>query len=285
MIFSLPRPLVVALGCALLLMPSGAGARPQQTDGAAPLSNGTPRGETARIGPASHILPPSSYRFPVNQNFVYQVEWRLWDAGTATLGLTSDGAGVMRPSATADSSGVVSVLYPVHDRFQAVFDPRTFCSQSLTKHVEEGFHERETLISFNYGRRRSMLDETNLKNNQRKHQEMDIPGCVTDVISGIFYVASLPLQPKASYSFPLNDGGQTVDVTVQAEGRETITTPAGVFPTIRVSPQASSGPVKDKGRIWIWYSDDARRIPVQMRARMFWGTLTFRLLRIDKKTP
>ena len=53
--------------------------------------------------------------------------------------------------------------------------------------------------------------------------------------------------------------------------------------TIRVSPEASAGMLKNRGRIWIWYSDDARRIPVQMRARMFWGTLTFRLLRIEKK--
>ncbi|MGE0406701.1 MAG: DUF3108 domain-containing protein, partial [Candidatus Korobacteraceae bacterium] len=82
----------------------------------------------------------------------------------------------------------------------------------------------------------------------------------------------------------LNDGGETVDVTVQAEASEAITTPAGEYKTIRVAPQAASGPVKDKGRMWIWYSDDANRIPVQMRARMFWGTLTFRLLRIDKKT-
>ncbi|HEV8182940.1 MAG TPA: DUF3108 domain-containing protein [Candidatus Angelobacter sp.] len=35
--------------------------------------------------------------------------------------------------------------------------------------------------------------------------------------------------------------------------------------------------------MWVWYSDDAARIPVQMRARMAWGTLTFSLLRVDKK--
>jgi hypothetical protein len=74
-----------------------------------------------------------------------------------------------------------------------------------------------------------------------------------------------------------------VDVTVTAEARETVTTPAGTYKTLRVSPQATSGPVKDKGQIWIWYTDDATRIPVQMRARMFWGTLTFRLLRVEKK--
>jgi len=35
--------------------------------------------------------------------------------------------------------------------------------------------------------------------------------------------------------------------------------------------------LKEKGAIWIWYSDDEKRLPVQMKARMFWGTLLFRL--------
>ncbi|MGE0406700.1 MAG: DUF3108 domain-containing protein, partial [Candidatus Korobacteraceae bacterium] len=135
-------------------------------------ANGTPGGEPTAVGPISRVIPPSAFKFPIGQNFVYAVEWRLWDAGTATLSMTADTSGAMRTAATADSSGVVSVLYPVHDRFQAVFDPRTFCSQSLVKHVEEGFRSRETLISFNYGRRRSVLDETNRKNNERKHQDV-----------------------------------------------------------------------------------------------------------------
>jgi hypothetical protein len=41
--------------------------------------------------------------------------------------------------------------------------------------------------------------------------------------------------------------------------------------------------LKDKGKIWIWYSDDAARIPVQARAHMYWGMLTFTLQRIDKR--
>jgi hypothetical protein len=34
--------------------------------------------------------------------------------------------------------------------------------------------------------------------------------------------------------------------------------------------------------VWVWYTDDAAHIPVQMRARLFWGTLTFRLNRIER---
>jgi hypothetical protein len=44
-----------------------------------------------------------------------------------------------------------------------------------------------------------------------------------------------------------------------------------------VQPTADAGVVKNRGNIWIWYTDDERHLPVQMRARLFWGTITFRL--------
>jgi hypothetical protein len=235
------------------------------------------------IGPLSQIHAPSdNYAFPNGQAYVYEAEWRLWTAGTARISI-DQAVDNERVSGSADSSGVVALLYPVHDRFQSTFDRRTFCSLTLTKHTEEGFHSRETLINFNSARRRVVLDETNLKNGQAKHVEHDIPGCVTDVLSGIFYDGSLPLTPDTTYTFPLNDGGDTVDVRAHVEAREQVKTPAGTFSTVRISAETSSGALKNRGRIWIWYSDDARRIPVQMRARLFWGTLTFHLLRTEKK--
>ncbi len=251
---------------------------------AVPQQPRAPVGAPAAIGPAAQIHPPSpDYQFPNGQALVFEAEWRLWTAGTARLEMVPNGINDQRVNGVADSSGVVSLLYPVHDRFQSIFDRRTFCSANVTKHTEEGFHKRETLITFNYARHRSILDETNLKSGQAKHEEHEIPGCVTDVLSGIFYVASLPLSANSTYSFPLNDGGNTVVVTARVEGRETVKTPAGTFNTVRVAPEAASGVLKERGRVWIWYTDDSRHLPVQMRARMFWGTLTFRLQRIETR--
>jgi hypothetical protein len=100
---------------------------------------------------------------------------------------------------------------------------------------------------------------------------------VTDVVSSTFYIASLPLAPNASYSFPLNDGGKTAEARVAVEGREELKLPAGTYKTIRARVTSNTGKLKEKGAIWIWYTDDAQRLPVQMKARMFWGTLLFRL--------
>jgi uncharacterized protein DUF3108 len=229
-----------------------------------------------------HIQPPpAGYHLPEGQSYVYEVEWRLWTAGMATLRIDDIG-GEKRVHGVADSSGVVALLYHVHDTFDSFFNPRTFCSSRIQKHVEEGFRRVENSTTFDYARHVALLQQTNLRKGDRTQAEHPVPDCVTDVITAIYYVASLPLVPGGNYDFPVNDGGDTVTVTIHAEDHEQVKTPAGNFRTIRVQPQASKGVLKDRGKIWVWYTDDAARIPVQMRARMFWGTLTFRLARVEK---
>jgi len=235
------------------------------------------------MGAASRIESPGlNYHSPDNQVMVYDAEWRLWNAGTATILLESDGTN-HKVTGAATSIGFAAVLYTVQDRFESHYDSRTFCSQRVYKHTEEGSHKRDTNILYDYRQRKAVLDEKNLKTNEQKHQTEDIPSCVTDVVSGVFYVGSLPLLPNGSYTFPLNDGGKTVDVRATVEGKEQVKTPAGSFNAIRVRAEAETGQMKKRGSIWIWYSDDANRIPVQMRARAFWGTLNMKLNRLEQK--
>lgn len=232
-------------------------------------------------GPAV-AKPRPGYQYPIGKTYVYSAQWRIFDAGIATLRMEQAGQ-ENRVVATADGTGAVAVLYHVQDRLESFFDPSTFCSHNVFRHIEEGFRRVEGNVVFDYQHGKAVLDQKNLKKKETRHEEHDIPMCVTDVLSGIYYVASLPLEPGRAFSFPLNDGGRTVDVDVHVEAREQIKTPAGAFSALRVQPEAASGVLKDKGKIWIWYSDDAAHIPVQMRARMYWGTLTFMLQRIDSK--
>ena len=73
------------------------------------------------------------------------------------------------------------------------------------------------------------------------------------------------------------------DLTMKAEAKEQVVTQAGTFQTIRVQPIADAGVVKNRGNIWIWYTDDDRHMPVQMRARLFWGTITMHLVSMASK--
>ena len=269
----LSLPAALALGGLLWAVPA------QRTPPAAPKE---PVSATVRAVPAEIMPPPPAYHFPDKQTWVYSVEWHLFNAGTASVRM--EPAGTERHVvATAGSQGVANLLYPVHDRFQAAFDPKSFCSLSISKHTEEGSRKRETEIHFEYSRRKSVLHEKNLKTDETKRVENDVPACVTDIVTGFYYLASLPLTPGAIYSFPINDGGKTAEVKAQVEAREPVKAPAGTFQTLRVEAEATSGLLNGKGKIWIWYSDDANHTPVQMRAKLGWGTLLFRLQRVDRQ--
>jgi hypothetical protein len=251
-------------------------------DSAAPEPRSGPVAEQGTLVAPSVGRPRAEYQLPVGQAYVYSGEWRVFNAGIATLRLEQAGQ-ELRIVATADAAGTVSMLYHVQDRLESFFDPLSFCSHNTARHIEEGFRRVESNITFDYRRGKAVLDRKNIKKKESKHEEHDIPGCVTDMLSSIYYVASLPLIPGKTYSFPVNDGGETVTVMVHVEAREQVKTPAGTFNAIRVQPETSSPLLRDKGKIWVWYSDDAARVPIQMRARLSWGTLTFELLRIEKK--
>ena len=227
------------------------------------------------------LLPPTAnFSFPAKQTLTYSVDWRVFPAGTATFHLEQVGS-MQHVIATGESIGAVNLLFRVSDRFESYFNRTTGCSSSFAKQLQEGRRQVTSTLRFLEGKQ--VLEEKNLVTGTSKHQEAPIPPCVTDLMSAIFYGGSQPLQPGGSFRMPLADAMRVVDVTMKAEAREQVVTLAGTFQTIRVQPIADAGVVKNRGNIWIWYTDDDRHMPVQMRARLFWGTITMRLVSMASK--
>ena len=253
------RTTAALMFCVLLL---GVGARGQQNP---PL-------------PAPH----AGWAFPQKQTLTYSVDWRVFPAGTAVVRFEAAGD-AEHVSATADTSGAINLLFHVSDKFQATFDRNTGCTSEFDKQTVEGRRQVNSTLKLDYAQGKSILDEKNLSKNQTKHLETPIPGCLTDLLSGLFYASSQPMEVGKSFQLPVVDALHTVVVTMKIEGKEEIKTPLGTFKTVRVQPTADAGVVKNRGNIWIWYTDDERHLPVQMRARLFWGTITFRLSANENK--
>ena len=233
--------------------------------------------------PIPTLQPPvAGYAFPERQTLTFTVDWRVFTGGTAVFHLAQQGE-QLKVTATADTVGAVNLLFPVVDRFQSSMDTKTGCSAGFWKQVQEGRRKVSTDLTFDSKTGKQTQIEKNLVKGTEKEQTASIPACVTDSLSGIFYAASQRLTVGQDVRFPLGDAMRTVTVTMKVEAREEIKTPAGTFQTIRVQPTAEEGVVKNRGNIWIWYTDDARHIPVQIRARLFWGTITFHLQSMEAK--
>ena len=188
-----------------------------------------------------------------------------------------------RITATADTSGAINLLFHVSDHFQSTFDRNTGCTGEFDKQTVEGRRQINSTLKLDYAQLKSILDERNVVKGQTKHVETPIPGCLTDLLLGYVLCRVAAHGSGQSFVIPVVDALHTVPVTMKVEGREEIKTPLGTFKTIRVQPTAAAGVVKNRGNIWIWYTDDERHLPVQMRARLFWGTITFRLSANENK--
>jgi hypothetical protein len=237
----------------------------------------------AQAPPPALLAPPrQGFSFPQKQTLSYTVDWRVFPAGTAVLHFEANG-NQERITANADTIGAINLLFHVGDKFQSTFDREKGCTSEFDKQTVEGRRQINSTLRLDYDQSKSILDEKNLVSGQTKHVESSVPGCLTDLLTGVYYASSQPMEVGKTFVIPVVDAMHTVPVTMKVEGREEIKTTLGTFKTLRVQPTADAGVVKNRGNIWIWYTDDDRHLPVQMRARLFWGTITFRLTGNENK--
>jgi len=229
--------------------------------------------------------PPVTYTFPTHLTLTYNVEWRVFTAGKAVFHVDTVGNEV-HVTAEAKTYGALNMLFPVTDHFDAVFDARTGCSSHAGKLIQEGRRKVDSQFSFDGAHGVQTMTEKNLVKGNSKRQQAPIPACVMDSLSSLFYIASQPLQPDQSFQFPLTDSLHTFAVTLRTETREDLkstVSPNTTYHTVRVQPVAQTGVVKNREKLQIWFTDDARHIPVQMRASLLWGPITFSLISIEQK--
>lgn len=251
---------VVALGTALLAAP-----RPFAQD--SPVVRPAVLSAT---GPASHVLH-------------YGVEWRLIRAGVVTMRTGSRHGGGRDVNLTLQSAGLVSKLYTVEDKYAARLNEQ-FCLQSYVLNAREGKRVRDTHVTVE-GTKANYNERDLVKNAVVLTKQTDVPACVSDVLGALQRLRTLPATPGQSLQVPITDGKRFAQVKVDAQERESITTPAGRFNTLRYEVHMMNGVIFPRdGRLFVWLTDDERRLPVQVRLRMqfYIGTVTVQLEKEEK---
>lgn len=225
--------------------------------------------------------------FPSAETLSYHVEWRLISAGNAKISLAPMKTGSKsgwQSKAHLESAGLVSKLYRVDDNYSGISDEQ-FCSTSSSLNSIEGKRHRDTKITFDRSLGKAIYLERDVtKNIVLRSTEITIPSCVRDIVNGLYDLRATHFEIGESKQFPLTDGKKSVSVRVEAQERESVTTGMGVFKTIRYEAFLFDNVLYTrKGRMFIWLTDDARRLPVQIRVRLqsfAIGTIT---LLLDKE--
>jgi hypothetical protein len=228
---------------------------------------------TAAADPApafkGHEIPPAT------DKLTYDIEWRLIHAGEVLVETQKSHAKVR-----IESAGLVSSLFKVEDDYSVTYDD-PFCAASSRMDAQEGKRHRETMITFDHADGRAdYLERDALTNAIIRSTHVDTPPCVHDVLGAFLTLRGTPLEPGSAVQLPVTDGRRSASVKVEAQEREEVQTPSGSFKTIRCEAYLLDGVVYSrKGHVFVWFTDDARRLPVQLRLRMQFpvGTVTLQL--------
>jgi hypothetical protein len=212
---------------------------------------------------------------PGKEKLSFEVEWRLIHAGTVVIESTKS-----RADLKLESAGLVSSLFKVSDAYSVDYDD-SFCASGTRMDSQEGKRHRETKVTYDRSRNRATFHERDVLKDVVLHaDEIEVPNCVYDGIGAILRLRTLTLEPGQSTQIPMSDGRRSAMVRIEAQGREEIKTPAGAYPSIRYEAYMLNSVIyQRKGQVFVWLSDDARHLPVQIRLRMQFpiGTVTLQL--------
>lgn len=215
-----------------------------------------------------------------SEQFQYEVDWRLIRAGTVAID-----AGTAEGRVKLDSAGLVSTLFKVDDTYNVRYDPG-HCATGSVLDSQEGKRHRETRVIFDRTRNKATAVLKDLKADAvLRSDQTDIPNCVHDVLGALLKLRGTRLEPGSSAAFPVSDGRRAAQVKVEAQAREDVTTPAGTFHTIRYEASLLNGVVYTRrGRVSLWLTDDARRLPVQITLRLSFpiGTINLQLAKEER---
>jgi hypothetical protein len=225
---------------------------------------------------------------PAREVLRYNVEWRLVTAGKARLEWSATphhSAAGWQADLHLESAGLVSKLFKVNNDYISNLQSDLCASGSYLK-AEEGNRHKETRVTFNSEARKAEYLEKDLdKNTVVNAHEIDIPACVHDVLGGLYLLRTLSLQPGQTTQLSVSDGKKSVMARVEAQQREEVRTPAGLFKTIRYEAFLFNDVLYRRyGHLYFWLTDDARKLPVQIRVRLQLaiGTITLQLEKEEK---
>ncbi len=235
---------------------------------------------------ATPLQQPTANRFPAPEKLTYQVEWRLINAGTATVQLLRGNPLGWNLNVNIESAGLVSRLFRVSDSYKVIASNR-FCVSSGVLDAQEGKRHSISRFNFDSARRKIIFEERDVVANRVSvKKELDAAACTYEIVGALASLRTMNLEPGKSIVLPVTDGKKSAPTRIEAQSRDKISVNGKSYNAIRYEAFVFDNVIyKRRGRLLIWLSDDADRIPVQFRLLIGFpvGTITVSLQKQEKQ--
>lgn len=227
----------------------------------------------APILPAAAQVP-----FSVGERFDYEVRFGPLKVGSGHMEVTARETIRGRDAwHTAFWVRGGTFFYKVNDVLESWIDAQTFSSLRFMQQLEEGSRSRERRFEI-YPDRGYFVEYKTVNGKWKEGSQEKTVDNPLDDGSFLFFIRTIPLRVGENYAFHRYFRPDRNPVRVRVLRKERITVPAGTFDAIVLQPVIKTkGIFSEDGRAEIWLSDDPRRIMLQLKSRLSFGSLNLYL--------
>jgi len=232
-------------------------------------------------------LTQSPYPFEPGEHLVYEVSYYGITAGYITLDYTGtkemDGKVVLEFTGIAETSKFFSTFYRVKDVIYLYMDSESFKPIKVVLDLNEGKRKREEQIIYDFGRNECRYYKKN------KEYVTSITPDTQDSFASLYFYRIISRDNGNFVSFNVYGSRKVWTLEATAVKKETLKTPVGEFDSIVVRPRTRfEGILQEKGNVYMWFTDDEKRLPLKFEAKIKLGTLQgvlveYKLRENDKK--
>lgn len=241
--------------------------------------------------------------FRQGERLVFDVTWMGIKAGQATLEARGvvpvNGRLAYHLVTTAQSAPFISKFFRVDDRSDSYLAVNPLRSLRFEKQLREGRYRHNSQTAFDHDGKVatfryldfgpvpkdvSLLEEAE-KYTAYVGQEFPLSPGALDELSVLYYVRTLALGEGRTVLAKVFASKKNWDLEIKVLRRETLDTALGSRETFLVEPLLKfEGIFQQKGRVLVWLTADAERIPVLMKSEVKIGSFVSTLTRREVGT-
>jgi hypothetical protein len=217
---------------------------------------------------ASQPTPP--VRWAVGEYLEYTLKFGSLSVGSGRMRVVSRDTIRFRDTwhTRFDFSGG-TLFFRVNDSFDSWMDVATHHSLLFEQRIAEPAYRRHRRYQIFPDRGVFRLDD---------QEEKPAAAEPLDDASFFYFIRTIPLEVGKSYDFNRYFDPKANPVTIRVLRREVVEVPAGKFNAIVIQPMIkTNGIFSEGGHAELWLSDDDRRILLQMKSKLSFGSLNLYL--------
>lgn len=178
---------------------------------------------------------------------------------------------------TVKSSPWFSSYYSVEDTALTLMDFDLLIPRVFTLHIKESGQLREVRSFFDFDQNKATYWEkkvTEKSGVEEKKLQWEILPYSQNVFSAIYYLRIFRWEVGREFSFRVSDEAENLVFKAKALLRETLQTELGPRVAIKIKPEFTvKGAFKPVGDIYLWLSDDDRKMVLRIECKIKIGSL------------